>query len=329
MSLGALYGLLMGQQGADKMAANTEALRKQAEEEKRYQAEQAYKQDALKRSHPTLQEESQQIESVDQSSPSALSNLLMLKGRDNADQIAAEISLRNSQRGVYDANADQTRAETDWIGPKAEADINLSNAQANKALHPQKDLAKIPADKVIALADGSVLPQLLQDLKNDLKNPKYSSRLGPVAGRLTGIDPWDEDKQYIDAKFSKVQQLVGKFIEGGVLRAEDGPKYDKILGNAQKNPAGSLRVLDSLEQDLIGKYNAHVKYLGAAGYDTSGIPVLGQKQQQETPTRKAPRSGAPQPKVASSGAPSKRSIDPYLSASDDAIQAALAKRGIK
>jgi hypothetical protein len=52
---------------------------------------------------------------------------------------------------------------------------------------------------------------------------------GPIEGNLQGLNPLATETQVMKSEITKVMQVVAKGMEGGVLRAEDMPKYRAIL----------------------------------------------------------------------------------------------------
>lgn len=65
----------------------------------------------------------------------------------------------------------------------------------------------------------------LDDLSESLNTNKQY--IGPVSG-LQSLNPWSPAKKVL-ADIQRVRQIVGKALEGGVLRKEDEAKYAKIL----------------------------------------------------------------------------------------------------
>lgn len=90
----------------------------------------------------------------------------------------------------------------------------------------------------------------LSDLKQKiLDNP---DQLGPVTG-LEALNPYSK-KRELQADIDKVKQVVGKALEGGVLRKEDEDKYKKILATITDTPETAEYkingVIDSLQQNI-------------------------------------------------------------------------------
>jgi len=60
-------------------------------------------------------------------------------------------------------------------------------------------------------------------------DPEVSKWMGPVSGAFQGNNPFSVTAGKFNARMMLVTQLVGKYLEGGVLRQEDTIKYRKIL----------------------------------------------------------------------------------------------------
>lgn len=86
-----------------------------------------------------------------------------------------------------------------------------------------------------ALSNLSDLKALIED-KSDL--------LGPITG-LARFNPYSDAKK-LQADVDRVRQVVGKALEGGVLRKEDEDKYKKILATLADTPSTAIYKIDAL-----------------------------------------------------------------------------------
>lgn len=64
----------------------------------------------------------------------------------------------------------------------------------------------------------------------------YSDVIGPITGRARKLNPYDTKAQDFQSQMMAVAQVVGRAMEGGVLRAEDMPKYRAILPQITDTP---------------------------------------------------------------------------------------------
>ena len=62
-----------------------------------------------------------------------------------------------------------------------------------------------------------------------LNDPKFYDKMGPMMGRINAGNPYDTDAQEFRAHLFSSAQVIGKYLEGGVLRDADVPKYEKML----------------------------------------------------------------------------------------------------
>ena len=82
------------------------------------------------------------------------------------------------------------------------------------------------------------------------------------------------------AVIDRVKQVIGKALEGGVLRKEDEYKYTKILPTIQDTPQVAKVKLDGLRDALTLRRERLLEGLDDAGYNVSefyarGLPAGG------------------------------------------------------
>lgn len=75
---------------------------------------------------------------------------------------------------------------------------------------------------------------------------KFEGKMGPVKGALNVLNPYDPDAQQLQANVKAVAQIVGRAMEGGVLRKEDVPKYEAILPNLKDTPESARRKINDV-----------------------------------------------------------------------------------
>lgn len=100
----------------------------------------------------------------------------------------------------------------------------------------------------------------------------FEAGLGAVlpnaVSEITGIGTEAKQRQ---AVIDRVRQVIGKALEGGVLRKEDEAKYTKILPTITDQPEIVEAKLDGLEQAIILRRQRLLESLTASGFDTSGF----------------------------------------------------------
>lgn len=117
-------------------------------------------------------------------------------------------------------------------------------------------------------------------------SPKDSTgivaRVGATLPYVTQLTGWGEDAKKRQAVIDRVKQVIGKTLEGGVLRKEDEAKYEKILPNIGDAPDVAKSKLDGLEAAITKRKQRLLDNLGDANFDVS-------KQTQRGGTKKIGR----------------------------------------
>jgi hypothetical protein len=119
---------------------------------------------------------------------------------------------------------------------------------------------------------------------------------------ITEFFGWTGPKEK-QAVIDRVKQVIGKALEGGVLRKEDEVKYEKILPTIYDNQAVAKSKLDGLERAITQRRLTLLDSLDDAGYDvgqyhsrtTSG--PSGKKLDEETARRYLQSAGGDKTKA--------------------------------
>ena len=91
-----------------------------------------------------------------------------------------------------------------------------------------------------------------------------------IGGDLRRIKPGSPEAETLkQALIDRVKQVIGKTLEGGVLRKEDELKYEKILPTVRDTGEIVTSKLDGLEAAIVKKRGRLVDSLEDAGYDVS------------------------------------------------------------
>lgn len=96
--------------------------------------------------------------------------------------------------------------------------------------------------------------------------PALGAALPNAITQATGIGAAAKTRQ---GQIALVKQIIGKGLEGGVLRAEDEKKYAKILPTISDPPEVAKNKIKGLQQTLQDKQTALLESLEDANYDTS------------------------------------------------------------
>jgi len=133
-------------------------------------------------------------------------------------------------------------------------------------LEPAGELRPLPATQTVLLADGAFLPGILDELEQTVKD--NANLIGPISGKV----PFSEKREKIKDDFKRAAQLVGKFMEGGVLRKEDEIKYREMLSQLDDlNVNVSLDKLQGVRDMLEKKNQGYIQSFSAAGFDVTGF----------------------------------------------------------
>ena len=128
---------------------------------------------------------------------------------------------------------------------------------------------KVTAGTAQELGDSKAAEAMLESLEKSIEANK--DNLGPVEGRVRGWNPYDTNAQSFQAQVNATKQIVGKYLEGGVLRMEDEKKYEKILPKLSDTPEVAKNKLLEVKRLIAEKYGSQVGTLGEGGYDISGF----------------------------------------------------------
>lgn len=245
---GELAALLMGTNYANAAQDRFTRDKLLAEKAKQQAFDNNLATDTLTRAHPTITEQSSELAGIE---PSALEQLILFNKKNTKPELDAEIGLKNAQADYF-----KSRPDTDLI--KAEA------AKAATTLKEQGE--RLPAKTAVDLGDIQSGIQSIDKIGAAIK--QKADTLGPIMGRLKALNPWDSDFNEIRGQTDLVRQIVGKALEGGVLRKEDEEKYKKILAEVENDPKSAGLKLQNVKAELQNKYNNQLNSLGSAGYNT-------------------------------------------------------------
>lgn len=86
---------------------------------------------------------------------------------------------------------------------------------------------------------------------------------------VTELTGWGMDAKKRQGVIDRVKQVIGKALEGGVLRKEDEAKYARILPTILDPPDVAASKLEGLRAALVQRRQTTLDALTDAGYDTS------------------------------------------------------------
>jgi len=122
---------------------------------------------------------------------------------------------------------------------------------------------------VIGLTDIKASRITLDNLSKSIEG--RAGLLGPIKGRFNKMNPYATEAQDLQGEIDAARQLIGRALEGGVLRKEDEEKYKKILPKMSDTPAVAKRKIENVYNLLEQKQNSATAGLSGSGYDVGGI----------------------------------------------------------
>lgn len=156
-------------------------------------------------------------------------------------------------------------------------DIALKRKELDKPLPGQPGGGKpISSSTALQIADSKAAIDMLSGLDDVIRT--NADKFGPIKGRLAGLNPYDVAAQNVQSQINSTKQIVGKFLEGGVLRKEDEEKYEKILPTLKDTSEVATKKLNNVRNLVQLKISSQQETLSAAGYNpaiTSGNIIVG------------------------------------------------------
>lgn len=150
------------------------------------------------------------------------------------------------------------------------AEIAATGSQARQtAFAKGEDVKRLPPDKVLSVNEGNTIPNTLADISQVIDT--NSDSFGPIQGRMSSINPYNEKAATIEAQMRSASQMFGRYMEGGVLRKEDEEKYLKMFPKLSDTPDVAKNKLAIVDRLLKQKQASNIEALRAQGYDVSGV----------------------------------------------------------
>lgn len=97
----------------------------------------------------------------------------------------------------------------------------------------------------------------------------------PGIAQISSKNPFDTEAQTFNQYVKTYKQVIGKGLEGGVLRKEDEYKYDQIIPKLGDTKAVLRKKADQLQNMLEEKYSNDMDFYNMAGYNTGNFPTMG------------------------------------------------------
>ena len=130
----------------------------------------------------------------------------------------------------------------------------------------------LPPNQSVMLSDATYFPGLLNSLEKSIsENKKY---FDPLKWIYYSTNPYEIWAQSIEDDLKRSMQLIGKFMEGGVLRKEDEIKYAKMLPKLTDKYEVAQNKIQGIRKMLADKYNGYIRDFANSGYDVSKFATI-------------------------------------------------------
>jgi len=148
--------------------------------------------------------------------------------------------------------------------------MRRSQAEGRKPASNREQGRPVTAGDAARIAELDTSLDDLAALEGVLGTTGAGSQIGAmlpnVVTEITGIG---EDSKQRQAMIDRVKQVIGKALEGGVLRKEDEVKYEKILPRIGDDPQVAATKIKNLKAAIAQRRQRELETREDAGYDVS------------------------------------------------------------
>jgi hypothetical protein len=195
-----------------------------------------------------------------------------LEGTTAADLPAQDITPQTGSDSPFSGANIETNVQKILAngGTMKEVTEYLNIVKTMQALQPSGGKGRNSAASAV-IADTKTGLKTLQGLSDEITNSSANVPFG--VGWLRGKNPLDTNAQNLQSSIATAKQIVGKALEGGVLRKEDEVKYAKILPTMNDTDAvaqDKIRKLTNLISSRLAEYQAQLNG-GDGGVDLSAL----------------------------------------------------------
>jgi len=148
----------------------------------------------------------------------------------------------------------------------------LANVEALQKLSGSTGSKALNSTASGVIADTKTGLKSLQDLSSEIGG---SNANNPIIGQLRAKNPFDTNAQNLQANVATAKQIVGKALEGGVLRKEDEVKYAKLLptmGDTDSVAQYKITQLTNLISNRLAEYQRNISG-GSGGTDLAELGI--------------------------------------------------------
>lgn len=195
------------------------------------------------------------------------------------EESTPDISFSSKQKQEFDTWIKKDKLPL-WVDNATEEAQFMNDFAVWEAQGGEDSGKKLGGTEARNLSDGQTAINLISDLKEIISE----GRTNPIRGgfsKIPLVGNLAEQTRIDNAELKRAAQMVGKFMEGGVLRKEDEVKYGEMLPRVtDTDPIAKAKMLGVYDM-LIEKLNTDISSYKAAGFNTSEFIPLVQKLETE------------------------------------------------
>jgi len=216
----------------------------------------------------------------------------LVGGQPQLDQAIMQQSATSDMPWYQTPTSNTTTSSTQTSPYSKEAlmyDMQRDPTNASKYIDYYNQIATIYGGTDSTNKYSSVIAGNISDYQsslNELSNlasaiSTGSGTVDPIMGRIRSANPYDVDQQTLQAMIDKTRQIVGKALEGGVLRKEDEEKYKKILPTTADTKEVAINKISMITAQLNAKMQNYASLVGAGNTTSNSLEdALMQSQNQ-------------------------------------------------
>ena len=213
-------------------------------------------------------------------------SLALLAAQGNGDALKALNLIRQQQRPDSEPLVPIMRDGRPVLVPRSQA---IGQTPANV----REQGRNVSSGDANRLSDYETSLQDLTTLTKEIGASAGSTGTGAYIGAnlpnaVTQLTGWGTEAKQKQAVIDRVKQVIGKALEGGVLRKEDEAKYEKILPTIGDVPAVVTSKLQGLAKAIHQRRNTLLENLSDANYDVSKYQTRQTDAPSPQPTNRPP-----------------------------------------
>ena len=185
---------------------------------------------------------------------------------------AASEAMKNAQAAALK----QAELESELGMKKRKLDIDEYEAKTKRlGLEKEKKGKELTAQQTEAISGQDAALKQLDDLEALIGANAES--MGPFAGRLGKLNPYNTTAKGMDAAAKLAAQNIGKSLEGGKLTDADIERYRAMLPNMTDAPEVAAEKLNIVRRLVMQRRQADLGAFGKAGYNVSNFEAVAPK----------------------------------------------------